>query len=179
MTDVRKNPSHSPHSLSQGLTVAQKVTNPFVAIVVASVTSILGLLPLRILIMNEPMSTFKGQLISTVAFLGWTILLFAWLKYYEKRSFRTLGFPKKGLKLFLLGGLVGLIFSTIVAGINLATGQVSLSHLNLSALPLMMVLLIGFIIQGSTEEIAYRGFLMQNMARTCVKSLALTKIKHC
>ncbi|MCY6798695.1 CPBP family intramembrane metalloprotease, partial [Escherichia coli] len=53
------------------------------------------------------------------------------------------------------------VMTTVTVGLNVVLGTASLGSPTWGMLPLALVLLIGFAVQSSTEEIADRGYLMQ------------------
>lgn len=97
------------------------------------------------------------------------VLLWAWL--FERRGPSALGLNAAGPKRFVRGYLVGLAFLAAVIGTIWASGGYVVegpgafqsAAMGAALLPIG-VLLLGFIIQGSTEEILFRGWLMQLIA---------------
>jgi hypothetical protein len=94
------------------------------------------------------------------------LLLWAWLAWYEHRPFWTLGFePQRARKKLLRGVLAGVgAFATVVALLAL-TGSVELAPRQAQGgglwawiTPLLMIL--AWAVQGSSEEILFRGWLM-------------------
>ena len=97
------------------------------------------------------------------------VLLWAWL--FERRGPSALGFNGSGPMRFARGYLVGLAFLlTVVAVIWLAggyqvegPGAFGSAAVGAALLPIG-VLLLAFIVQGSSEELLFRGWLMQLIA---------------
>jgi len=97
------------------------------------------------------------------------LLLWAWL--FERRGPAALGLNAKGPLRFVRGYLVGLAFLATVIGVIWAAGGYVVegpgafgsAAVGASLLPIG-VLMLGFIIQGSTEELLFRGWLMQLIA---------------
>ncbi|MCS6625385.1 CPBP family intramembrane metalloprotease [Roseibacterium beibuensis] len=97
------------------------------------------------------------------------VLLWAWL--FERRGPAALGLNARGPKRFVRGYLVGLAFLlTVIGVIWIAGGYVvegagafGSAAVGAALLPIG-VLLLGFIIQGSSEELLFRGWLMQLIA---------------
>jgi uncharacterized protein len=93
-------------------------------------------------------------------------IIFLWMYFYEKRPFFHLGFQKKNsLKLYFKGVFGGILMFGSVVGIMAILHFVDWENGN----PLLQgkemlfptfLLLIGFVIQGATEEILCRGWLM-------------------
>ena len=90
---------------------------------------------------------------------------------FERRGLRQIGFNDQGLQRFLRGYAVGLAFLLAVVGVIWALGGYRIEGGGAfmaasvgGALVPIVVLLLGFVIQGSTEEILTRGWLMQVIA---------------
>lgn len=97
------------------------------------------------------------------------VLLWAWL--FERRGPAALGLNAKGPVRFLRGYLIGLAFLGGVVGIIWAAGGYVVEGAGAfgsaavgAALLPIGVLMLGFVIQGSTEELLFRGWLMQLVA---------------
>lgn len=99
-----------------------------------------------------------------------SIAIFLWVHLFERRSFPAIGFNGQGLKRFGRGFLIGLGFlSAVVGGLALLGGyRIESPGIwaapSLAAFVPIVVLLVGFCIQGSGEEILMRGWLMQLIA---------------
>ena len=99
------------------------------------------------------------------------IMTLAWARLFERRGPSALGFNTRGPKRFLRGYLIGMAFLVGVVGIIWAAGGYVIegpgafgsASVGTALLPIA-VLLLGFVIQGSTEEIVFRGWLMQLIA---------------
>ncbi len=97
------------------------------------------------------------------------VLLWAWL--FERRGPATLGLNAKGPLRFLRGYLLGLAFLGTVIGVIWTaggyvvegTGAFGSAAVGAALLPIG-ALMLGFIIQGSSEELLFRGWLMQLIA---------------
>ena len=100
-----------------------------------------------------------------------TVLLLLWVRLFERRGPATLGLNAKGPMRFLRGYLLGLVFLLTVVGVIWAaggyvvegTGAFGSTAVGAALLPIG-VLMLGFIIQGSSEELLFRGWLMQLIA---------------
>ncbi|WP_428152301.1 lysostaphin resistance A-like protein [Brevundimonas sp.] len=95
----------------------------------------------------------------------------AWVTLFERRGLASIGFNGSGPKRFLRGYAVGLAFLLGVVGVIAALGGYSVEGAGafgstnvVAALAPIVVLLLGFIVQGSTEEIVTRGWLMSVIA---------------
>lgn len=100
------------------------------------------------------------------SFVFISILVFVRVKYIEKRSISTLGFSKDSwLKKYIKGFVIGLVMMIIVVLMLCLFGCVSVEKnpsqpIGISAIGGVIIILIGWIIQGGTEEIVTRGWLM-------------------
>jgi membrane protease YdiL (CAAX protease family) len=100
-----------------------------------------------------------------------SVLVLLWVRLFERRGPSALGLNARGPMRFVRGYLVGLAFLlTVVGVIWLAGGYVvegagafGSAAVGAALLPIG-VLLLGFIIQGSSEELLFRGWLMQLIA---------------
>lgn len=120
--------------------------------------------------MKEPgqIVLFREQLEQTVNFLPDIVLLAGWLWLKEKRPFSSVGLrePGRGLLRFALGLLTGCLSMALLAGIIALLGGFHRGtplpgmHVGIGALGSALVLLGGFVIQGSSEEIYTRGYLL-------------------
>jgi membrane protease YdiL (CAAX protease family) len=93
-------------------------------------------------------------------------ILWAWLKFFEKRPFWTLGYEmKNALFQYTRGFFFGaLIFSGAVAVLALF-GSVSFeqgnpSYQGFAALGGVLLVLLGWIVQGGAEEVLIRGWVL-------------------
>jgi len=94
-----------------------------------------------------------------------SLLVFAIVKFREKRPVADLGFQRKGaLKQYLKGFAYGLAMLAVCSGTMFVFGGLKLvanpQNVGLQMLPSILFLLIGWIVQGGTEEILYRGWMM-------------------
>ncbi len=98
-------------------------------------------------------------------------VLFAWVRFVERRSLATIGLLGDRPWRTVLAGLgIGLATSTlVVAAIGLAggyaLGEILPAWASPPALLRMAILLAGFAVQSSVEEILFRGWLMSAIAR--------------
>lgn len=92
-----------------------------------------------------------------------------WMAVKERRSFATLGFQSlsQGLRLGGRGVLIGIIMMAVCVLVPVITGQATLQWASPdgTAFMFMAIMLLGFLVQGSTEEILTRGYLTQAVAR--------------
>lgn len=98
-------------------------------------------------------------------------MVIAWVVLFERRGMREIGFNARAGGRFLRGYGIGLAFLATVVGVIWALGGYEIEAggafqsgaVGAALLPIGL-LLLGFIVQGSSEEIVFRGWLMQLIA---------------
>jgi membrane protease YdiL (CAAX protease family) len=136
---------------------------------------ILGVIPgigLGLMDTEGTTTGWVGDVYQLVVMFGLTALaLSAWVLFFERRPLSTIGFNEHGLKRFFRGYAIGLGFLLaaigviwVAGGYRIESGGVFASAGAIAALLPIGALLLGFIVQGSTEEIVFRGWLMQLIA---------------
>jgi membrane protease YdiL (CAAX protease family) len=108
-----------------------------------------------------------GDLINLFSTLGGIAAVLFYCRLIEKRKFPTLGFRKDGaLANYLVGLLVGTTMMATIIGICYLTGTVKFSGLSGDTVWWMIIpFFIAYLIQGMSEEVALRGFLLISVAR--------------
>ena len=130
----------------------------------------LATVPLYLALLNVPLF-FNNQnllslLITLFSFAFISLLIFFRVKVIEKRSLSSIGFNKNNwLKKYSLGFLIGLVMMSIIVLILLSFGYITVEKnpiqlVGISAISSILVILFGWIIQGATEEILTRGWLL-------------------
>ena len=105
-------------------------------------------------------------LVNLLTFAAISLLVFFRVKVIEKRSLSSIGFNKNNwLKKYSLGFLIGLAMMSIIVLILLPFGYITVEKnpiqpVGVSAISSVLVVLFGWIIQGATEEIVTRGWLL-------------------
>jgi uncharacterized protein len=110
------------------------------------------------------------------AFLGLTfgtigLVMLGWVRLVERRSFATIGLTRSiGLEAFAAGLAVGIVMTGIIVAASSALGAFHIGTVgpawtSPSALLEIFLLLIGFALQSSFEEIVFRGWLLSVLAR--------------
>jgi membrane protease YdiL (CAAX protease family) len=100
-----------------------------------------------------------------------SVLVLLWVWLFERRGPTALGLNSRGPMRFLRGYLLGLGFLTTVVGVIWISGGYVVEGAGAfgsaavgAALLPIGVLMLGFIVQGTSEEILFRGWLMQLIA---------------
>jgi len=101
-----------------------------------------------------------------IPFLLLALCLWGWIAGFEKRPFWTLGFPLKNwLRKYLIGLLVGFSMLSLIVGFMYLAGAVKIDHLStrnvgFAAIGSALLFLLAFIVQCSSEELLFRGWLL-------------------
>jgi uncharacterized protein len=135
-----------------------------------------NLMPGRATSVLEIAAAQSMLLIVTFGFV--TFLLWLWMRFYEKRSFVTCGFfrtgniaAKIGRGAFIGAFLITAAFSTAILLGAFTISDAESPNFGIAALPAVLIALVGWIVQGSTEEIAFRGWMLPVMsAQTHVRA---------
>lgn len=140
---------------------------PSLFLAIAGILSQIILFPL---LFGNPsnISNFFRDIYNLIVMTGTTILIIAlWMKLYEGRSFSTLGFTtNKASKKYLTGFVLGFIMNSSVVAIIALLGGIEISTessaiIGINSIGFVLMFLIGFIIQGASEEIIARGWMFQ------------------
>lgn len=114
-------------------------------------------------IQNENLITLLFELLR---FFGISVLVYIRVVKIEERPFSSIGFSKEGwIKKYLTGFMVGAILTASEVVLLYSFGLISVEHnpsqpVGLSAIKYIIIILIGWIVQSSAEEIVTRGWLM-------------------
>lgn len=112
---------------------------------------------------NENLITLLFELLS---FFGISVLVYIRVVKIEERPFSSIGFCKEGwIKKYLTGFMVGAILTASEVALLYSFGLISVEQspsqpVGLSAIKYIIIILIGWIVQSSAEEIVTRGWLM-------------------
>jgi len=110
-------------------------------------------------------NTDKNMIAMLISTVFGTLLSIIYCKFIEKRPLSSMGVRKnKGIQNYLLGMLIGFIMLAGVVLINVVSGAMNFDGLkNNLNIGLLLLYLLGFIIQGMSEEFIFRGFLMNSI----------------
>lgn len=87
-------------------------------------------------------------------------------KLIEKRSIASMGIRKgNAFAEYMAGAGIGVIMYALTFLIALASGSVSIKLNPQGFMPIILLFLVGYIIQGASEELLVRGYLMVTVAR--------------
>lgn len=129
-----------------------------------------GVLPLYFILRNIPLFLNNKDLllllINLLSFAFISLLVFFRVNVIEKRNLSFIGFNKNNfLKKYLFGFFIGIIMMFVIVLILLSFGYISIEKtpiqpIGIASLSSILIILLGWIIQGATEEIVTRGWLL-------------------
>jgi membrane protease YdiL (CAAX protease family) len=100
------------------------------------------------------------------SFLPIFLFVWGWLVVFERRMFWTTGLERKGLfKKYSRGALIGFVMITTPIALLAMAGFLQIESNptyweGWSAIPGILILLVGWMVQGAAEETLTRGFLL-------------------
>ncbi|MFN3371936.1 MAG: lysostaphin resistance A-like protein [Chloroflexus sp.] len=116
-------------------------------------------------------SGFWLSLMLAVSFGAMIVLVWLWVRFYERRGIATIGFtPQRALFLYGRGLLLGFAAFCAVIGVLAPFGFVAVessdpAQVGLAALGgVLLVLIPGWLIQGAAEEVLTRGWMLPTLA---------------
>ena len=113
-----------------------------------------------------PDTALEQAIFLILAFGPIFLLLWGWLALFEKRPFWTMGLEKAGLwTKYLRGFLVGLVMFAAAIGISALFGFITFEQgdpqqQGIYALAGVLLVLLGWVVQGAAEEALTRGWLL-------------------
>ncbi|MCT4564776.1 MAG: CPBP family intramembrane metalloprotease [Maledivibacter sp.] len=151
--------------------------NVFLAIIITiiilfGVDLVLFLTPIGNIGRSLPVQGLKGEALSyainglAVRFGMYILTFFAWVKFIERRPIHTMGFGKHNvLKKYFRGFGIGFLMMGICVTAFAVMGLVNIDTSDstikgFSALGGVFIVLMGWIVQGASEEIMIRGWLL-------------------
>jgi uncharacterized protein len=123
----------------------------------------------------ETMSaTLSGLWMAAVlisSFAGIFLFLWLWVRFAEKRPFSSLGFERKNaLFTYIRGFGLGLLMFSAAIGLLAALGFVQIDRganpamVGMSAIGGVLIILLGWLVQGAAEEVLVRGWMLPVLA---------------
>ena len=150
------------------------IAAPFICIVILVVSMLPGDLWLAHFGFTEPMGPPRGPLgffLMLVSFIALGLATAGWVRWVEKRSLASIGLGGEGgLCKFLTGLAVGIaMMGAIVLAIALSGGyrvaDLAPAFASPAAIGWIALLLAGFVVQASVEELVFRGWLFSAVMR--------------
>lgn len=105
-----------------------------------------------------------GMLLSDIVMM---LIVFLFCRFIQKRKLRTLGFIKKGmLKEYGLGMLLGFAFFSVCVLQGVLFGGLKIEGISPEfSIGIFVAYLLGYMVQGMTEEVLCRGYFLGSYAR--------------
>ena len=105
-----------------------------------------------------------GMLLSDIVMM---LIVFLFCRFIQKRKLRTLGFIKKGmLKEYGLGMLLGFAFFSVCVLLGVLFGGLKIEGISPEfSIGIFVSYLLGYMVQGMTEEVLCRGYFLGSYAR--------------
>ena len=105
-----------------------------------------------------------GMLLSDIVMM---LIVFLFCRFIQKRNFRTFGFIKKGmLKEYGLGMLLGFAFFSVCVLLGVLFGGLKIEGISPEfSIGIFVAYLLGYMVQGMTEEVLCRGYFLGSYAR--------------
>ena len=105
-----------------------------------------------------------GMLLSDIVMM---LIVFLFCRFIQKRKLRTLGFIKKGmLKEYALGMLLGFVFFSVCVLLGVLFGGLKIEGISPEfSIGIFVAYLLGYMVQGMTEEVLCRGYFLGSYAR--------------
>ena len=105
-----------------------------------------------------------GMLFSDIVMM---LIVFLFCRFIQKRKLRTLGFIKKGmLKEYALGMLLGFAFFSVCVLLGVLFGGLKIEGISPEfSIGIFVAYLLGYMVQGMTEEVLCRGYFLGSYAR--------------
>ena len=105
-----------------------------------------------------------GMLLSDIVMM---LIVFLFCRFIQKRKLRTLGFIKKGmLKEYALGMLLGFSFFSVCVLLGVLFGGLKIEGISPEfSIGIFVAYLLGYMVQGMTEEVLCRGYFLGSYAR--------------
>ena len=95
-----------------------------------------------------------------------TVVVVASAMFITRRRLRTFGFVKKNaVKHYLIGLALGAGLFVAAIGICVLTGSVSITYAGGANVFYLILIFMGYMLQGNSEEVACRGFTMVSISR--------------
>lgn len=114
---------------------------------------------------NMPEWLMILQLFATVGLIAAVVFF---VKVIQKRTLYTMGVYRKGaVKEYLLGLGIGLVMFTLVMGINILSGSmtISIGTAGVSLIWMLPLYFVAYMIQGASEELLCRGYFFVSVSR--------------
>ncbi|WP_197041860.1 CPBP family intramembrane glutamic endopeptidase [Sandarakinorhabdus oryzae] len=154
--------------------IPPSIAAPFICIFIVATSMLPGDLGLAYLGLTDPRGHPRGPLgffLMLVSFIALGLAVLGWVRWVEKRSVASVGLRGDGrLKRFLTGLAIGVaMMGAVVTAIAVSGGyrvaDLAPAFASPAALGWIALLLAGFTVQASVEELVFRGWLFSTVTR--------------
>ncbi|MBR1796506.1 MAG: CPBP family intramembrane metalloprotease [Clostridiales bacterium] len=146
----------------------------FIGIIAQSVAVAIADIPYNMRLKMDPSVesimglSFENYLVfdSLLCTAAMTAVVLLFIRIIQRRKIRTAGFVKKNaLKHYLIGLLIGSGMFAVSIGICVMLGALKISCAGGFSPYAMLILFLGWMIQGNSEEVMCRGYLLVSVSR--------------
>lgn len=124
---------------------------------------------------EELLTDWHYMLPTLIATVFGTLLSVIYCRFIENRSLRSMGIKKeKALPHYLCGIVIGFVLMTAITLLTALTGANKISLSDEISAGVILLYLLGWIVQGMSEEFIFRGYLMNTIGGKHSAALALT-----
>ena len=104
-----------------------------------------------------------GELLVYYGFVIFSLVTLLYCRFIEKRKFKTIGFSGKFIE-YPVGGLLAVILLVLIIGVACGLNAITFCGFNTTVnIETLLLWMLAFGIQGATEEIMCRGFLLHSL----------------
>lgn len=121
----------------------------------------------EITLYNEMTTSAPFTIVSLFATIGMIGVVFLFCRFLQKRKLRTLGFVKKDMcKEYLIGLVSGFLVFSVAVLICVLTGSLEFHGFSAEfSIGFFLLFVLGYMIQGMSEEVFCRGYFMVSFSR--------------
>lgn len=118
-------------------------------------------------VMNKVTVSENATIVTLFVTIAMTVLVMLFCKFLQKRKMSSLGFHKKGwVKEYLIGWGVGFVLFSAAVVICVLTGSLTIEGISPTfTIGTFLIFVVGFIIQGMSEEVLCRGYFLVSVGR--------------
>lgn len=116
---------------------------------------------------QEISSGYEAVIASLFATIMMIVVVILFCKFVQKRKLSSLGFIKKGAGIeYIKGGFIGFVMFSVAVLLCVATGAMKFEGISETfTVPVFLLFVVGFMIQGMSEEVLCRGYFMLSFGR--------------
>lgn len=117
-------------------------------------------------IINQVMASPQASIAALFATVGAIVGAIIYVRFVEGRKIRTMGIRRGHiLREYLVGLIIGAVMFGAATGIAVASGGLIYGGLAGASVGMLLFFFVGFMVQGASEEVLCRGYLLTTLAR--------------